>query len=310
MTLALAHSLAYAGHHKAVYCHIVVFIYNDAGKLGNIYLLYRGKLARLLLIVYRTCAEKGRKRFVKHVEALHSVIIEFFPVVLIEPAHIKNFELVLFHYHFGNAPYAHIGLVGHLDFVTCPVNNLISAEHLHMLYVVRIVVKFYVRRLFIEAVYQHTLFVEVGKAHRAYYLGHTELFGPLEDFCKQRLCYFKVVYDVEPGKAELFYAEFFVGAAVPYRGDSAGNLAVFIGKEHTAVRKAESVVYRRVELGKFIKIEVGGGILVSLIQIDDKPEKFLFAAPVVQTNLFYFYHSNLHYKKHTHSDYRTPRPHT
>lgn len=72
-------------------------------------------------------------------------------------------------------------------------------------------------------------------------------------------------YNVKSRKPQLLFIELLVRAAVPDARNSSCNSAVLVGKEHSAVCKAEGVVYLRVELAELVHIQVGAGIGIVLI---------------------------------------------
>lgn len=135
-----------------------------------------------------------------------------------------------------------------------------------MVGVVRIVVNRKVHIVAVEAIDQHTLLVEVGKADRSYDLVHTEFFRPLLHRFEKRFCDGEVVDNVVARETQLLHVLLCVVSLVEYRGDSSHDLAVVVvAKKHFTFGVTVSVVDRGVEFVVFVGYKLRHGVSVALV---------------------------------------------
>ena len=117
-----------------------------------------------------------------------------------------------------------------------------------MLHVIRMVVGGDKKSLFVEAVDEQSLMIEVTEAHRSLHFGHAERFCISFHFCKERTRYLDIVDDVISGKTNAAFVPDLVKAPIVDRSDPSDWL--FAAKRH---KIACAAIFKR---GIFIFSEI------------------------------------------------------
>ena len=78
----------------------------------------------------------------------------------------RHFHLASLHHQLAQSFNSGVYLFRNLNFVFHPVNILIKAEPCHMLFVISIIVNGNKIVILVKTFYQHTLLIQVAKAHR------------------------------------------------------------------------------------------------------------------------------------------------
>ena len=105
-----------------------------------------------------------------------------------------------------------------------PIRELCIAECFQMLHIIRMIIGGDKKSLFVEAVDEQSLMIEITEAHRTLNFGHAECFCISFHFCKECPRYLDIVDDVISGKTNAAFVPDFVEAPVVDCGDSADRL--------------------------------------------------------------------------------------
>lgn len=127
--------------------------------------------------------------------------------------------------------------IGHSYAEFNPVNFLGIAHALHVHGIVRMIIYCSHCSEFFEAFYEHTLVVEVGKAHGTDNLSHALLTAPCLDSCKKLVDNLFIINKFHPAETQLLFAGLFVGCMVDNTGDCTYRLT--IAECHERLRVAE-----------------------------------------------------------------------
>lgn len=131
----------------------------------------------------------------------------------------------------------------------------------------------------VEALYEHALAVEIGKAERAVHLRAALFARPAFHGGEQRGGHVRVVDEINLRKAHPMRAEFFVGLVTENRADPSDDFPVPVGEKRLGLAVGKGGIFPRRPVGEVVAVKRGNEIGVApvkLVGIVHEPAKLRF----------------------------------
>ncbi len=142
-----------------------------------------------------------------------------------------------------------------------------SAELLHVLRVIGIIVYRWHRAELVEAHDEHSLGVEVGETERTHHGGHALALAPGFHCVEESLRHLYVVNEIYPSKAHVLPGELLVGALVDDGSHASHDFAILISHEILRLAEVKGHVLVTAECVHVIKKQSRGIVGVALVKV-------------------------------------------